>query len=749
MSESRRGPVEVFAAGVVRLRWVVVAFWVAAAVAVVVALPTIRDAQVGALGDLVPNDAEAIETERRSAELFAFPLLSRTLVVQRDPDGLTAAQHAEALRLAVELNRGTVPVVGGIAGALLATNALGQPPFSREDSTTAIFFLFFPGDIGQLGRTSLARHFAARELAPQGDFVGVTGAIPARYEQSLVIQDALPLVELATVLLVALAVGLHFRAIGAPLVNLLAVGVSYVVSVRVIAWIGERVGVSVPVEVEPVIVVLLFGVVTDYSIFFFSRARRRRAEGEEPRDAVRRTTAELTPIIATCGLTVAAGSAALIVARLGFFQAFGPGMAMAVLVALVVALTLVPAALAIGGRAIFWPRAGGEQPARSRRAPERGVAGRVVRLAVERPWPALLVCAVLLGASATGLARLEVGNPLMRALPVGSEPRTAYAQAGRGFAPGILSPTVVVAEGEGITRQRAALARLQRLIRDRPGIAEVVGPGNNPTRNDFGAVLSPTGDAARFVVVLDADPLGSAGIAHLRALRDAMPRLLREARLRDAEVSYAGDTALAAETIEDATDDLVRVIPLALLVVLLILVVFLRSLVAPLYLVAAATLAPLAALGLAAHFFQGLLDYPELTYYVPVAGAVLLLALGSDYNVFVMGRVWAEARTRSLRQAVIVGGAGAARAVAAAGLVLAGSFALLALVPLAPFRELAFVMAVGLLIEAFVIRSLLIPAVITVVGYRSGWPGRRLRRIRRRVSGQAEPRPGREPAGGR
>jgi putative drug exporter of the RND superfamily len=724
-----------FAWAVVRLRWVVLAGWLAAAVVVVAALPTIREAQVGALGDLVPRNSEAVDAELRSSELFRFPLLSRTLVVQRDANGLDAEQQAQVAQRALAINRGEIRSLRRVAGALPISNALGRSEFARERSTTAITYLFFQPEVGREDRQILAERLAERTRRGFDGFVGVTGAVAARSQQSEVISEALPLVELATLLLVALVVGLHFRAVGAPLVTLAAVGISYVVSIRLIAWIGQKLGVSVPSEVEPVIVVLLFGVVTDYSIFFLSRMRARIADGEDPRTAVVRGTAELLPIIVTAGLTVVAASASLIAAQLGFLEAFGPGVALAVLVGLLVAITLIPALLAIGGGALFWPRRPGieasredvaEEPSEQRR--RRRGRSRALDLATRRPRMVAAGVTALLALAATGLATIDLGNPLIRGLPESADAREGYREASRGFAAGILSPTMLVVEGDGITTERQRLRRLQRLIEDRRAVAAVAGPADQPSEREFGAVLSSTGDAARFFVVLRTDPLGGRAIKRLRALRTALPRLLDEAGLADASVAIAGDTALVEETIDKTVDDLGRVAPVAILVLLAILAIFLRALVAPLYLVAASMLALAASLGLTGYVFQGLLDHDEITYFVPFAAAVLLLSLGSDYNIFLVGRIWDEARRRPLRDAVRVAGARAATPITIAGLVLAGSFALLALVPIQPFRELAFAMAAGLLIDAFLVRTLLVPALIVLVGERSGWPGRRLQR---------------------
>jgi RND superfamily putative drug exporter len=731
-----------FATVVVTLRFGLLGAWVLAAVAAVLLLPSIDEAQTGGLGDLAPNDADAIQAEIRSSELFGFPLLSRTLVVQRDPGGLSPAAQARIGTRAIALNRHAMPGLTRIGGALPIVNVVGAPPFARERSTTGITYLLFGADVGRRERERLARELVERRVdRPADALVGVTGALPARTEQREKIKDALPLVELLTVLIVAVAVGLHFRALVAPLVNLVAIAIAYLVSMRMLASAGKAIGVSVPSEVEPVIVVLLFGVITDYSIFFLSRFRRRLGTGGSACDAAASATGDLVGIVVFAGLTVVGCSAALAVAELGFFQAFGPGLAIAVLVGMVVAITFVPAALAVLGHAVFWPsRPGRELPASAtvEETPDeqigRPLRSRALRIASRRPAATALVCLLVLGAAATGLTRLDVGQTLMRGLPGDSEPRQAYAAASKGFAPGILSPTVLIVEQPLVARdERPALRRLQALIEGMPGVAEVVGPREQPVDRDLGAVFSATGNAVRYLIVLDADPLGATAIRRLRLLRDALPHMLDRVGLPTAAFSLAGDTALAEETVRKTTSDLARIAPATLAVALLALMVFLRSLVAPLYLVAASVLALAASLGAGVYVLQDLLGYEELTFYVPFTASVLLVALGSDYNVFLAGRIWQEADRRPLREAVAVAGARAATPITVAGIVLALSFALLALVPLRPFRELAFVISLGLLIDAFLVRTLLVPALITLIGPVSGWP-RRLRPVAAQAS---------------
>ena len=721
-----------FAIAVVRLRIAIVVGWVAVALTLAFALPTLEEAQTGALGDLVPAGADAIETEKRVAELFALPLSSRTVVVERDGGGLPVDRLEATARRIADVNAGRLPELSDAAGAYGVTNAIPGLSFAREQGTTALTYLLFGLDVGQVGRTRRAENYVEALAPPPSSFVGVTGAIPARAAQAETIGDHLPLAEVATLLFIALIVALYARSAIAPLVTLFTVAVAFVTSLRVVAMAGELVGVSVPAEVEPVVVALLFGVVTDYALFYISRFRRRLAEGLSTHDASVATAAELTPIILTCGLAVAAGSAALVVADLGFLRAFGPGMALSILVAFVVALTLLPALLALLGERLFWPS---RPPRGDRPLAGRARTVRLMRAVVRRPalWAAASL--VVIAAMASGLAWLELGNPLIRGLPADSEPHRAYEEVSKGFAPGVIAPVTIVVDRPGIVRQRRRLSGLQATLSNQPGVAGVLGPATSPSELRLGAVRSPTGDAVRFVLVGDADPLGADAVRRLANLRARMPDLLDAVGLPGARASFAGDTALVEEVIDGVTGDLWRVTPAVLLAVALIVGIFLRAVIAPLYLVLLAALGPAAALGLAVGVFQGLAGQPEITHYVPIVATVLLVALGSDYNVFLAGRIWTEARSMPLREAIVAGGTGAAHAIAAAAIVLAASFAALAFVPLQAFRELAFVLAAGLLIDAFLVRAVLAPAVIALVGERSAWPRRGGFRVRRARAG--------------
>ncbi len=541
-------------------------------------------------------------------------------------------------------------------------------------------------------------------------------------------------------MLIALIVGVTFRSPGAPLVALFSAGIGYLVATRAIAAVGEALSIAVPRELEPLILVLLLGIVTDYAIFFLSGFRHRLAQGEERLEAARDAAVQFVPIVATAGFIVAAGTAALVVGRLEFFRAFGPGMALTALVGLAVAVTLVPALLAIGGRGVFWPtlRDTGEERAARERA-EAQLVRRSRRLRTSQRG-ALVVAVLAIGAlaaAASGVRNLTLGFTLVPGLPAQAEARLAAEAATKGFAAGILAPTMAIVERPDVADRAEALARLEREMRAEPGVAAVLGPTLQPPQIEATIFRSEDGDAVRFIVILEDEPGGGPAIATYRALERRMPMLLARAGLPGARVSFAGDTALAADTVRKISDDLERIAVAALLANLFFLVLFLRALVAPLFLLAASVLALGASLGLATYVFQGLLGHGEITYYVPFAAAVLLVSLGSDYNIFVAGRVWAEARRRPLREAVAVAVPRAARAIAVASIALAASFAVLGMVPLRPFREFAFIMAVGVLIDSFVVRSLLVPALITLFGDLSAWPAKGFRAVHAAESDRA------------
>jgi RND superfamily putative drug exporter len=703
----------------VRLRLLVVPAWILAAVFATTQLPSFADRQASETGGLVPTSAQSLKVEHEGAAAFGTPLLSRIAIVQRDPHGLSLDEQKRAVQRAARIDRGQDETMRNIAFALPISNAHRVFPSSREQGTTAITFLYFRPSTPVGAQLALA-HTYEGEIRRAGDPVaGVTGTVPAREAEFDQINRSLPLVEGATVALIALLLLIVFRGVGAPLVALGAAGLSYLISIRVLTWLGDRMGTEVPREIQPVLVALLLGLTTDYAVFFLSSARSRLVEGVPRVEAAKRAARSVLPITVTAGLIVAVGSGSLVIGSLDFFRAFGPGMAVTVLVTLAVTVTLVPAMLAIFGRVLFWPGL----REKTRREPSRVRRG-LGRFATTKPVAALLV---ILSAAALLVAAAEtrstaLGLTLLRGLPPSNEVRRAADAAGEGFARGVVAPTEILLRGPGLGRQRDRLEQLQASLEREPGVAGVVGIRDQPSQVHRPLFVNDHGDAVRFAVILDDDPLSSHAIHTIRRLEDDLPGLLQRAGLSDVQAGVAGDTALAKDSVDSIHSDIARVAVALLLANFILLAIFLRALLAPLYLLAASVLALTAALGVTTWLFQDVFGHQDMTYYVPFAAAVLLLSLGSDYNIFIAGRIWQESERMPVREAIRFATPRASKTIAIAGLTLAGSFALLALIPIRPMRELAFVMAAGILIDSFVVRSILVPSLMAAFGRVSWWP---------------------------
>jgi RND superfamily putative drug exporter len=351
-----------------------------------------------------------------------------------------------------------------------------------------------------------------------------------------------------------------------------------------------------------------------------------------------------------------------------------------------------------------------------------------VRLAA-RVLTVRVVALVLAGACIIGLVmlgsaanRLRLGVSFVAALPAASEPHSAAKAAAAGFAPGIVAPTELLLQGTSVGSDEQRLARLGQELDKQPGVAGVLSPGAVPADLARGALVTRDGDAARFVIVLDHEPLGATAISDVNRLAATMPTLLHRVGLDGARFGLAGDTAVAGELVAATNADLLRIGVAVLVINLVLLMLFLRAIVAPVLLLGCSVLALAASMGCLVLVFQGRLGHDGVTFYVPFAASVLLLSLGSDYNIYGVGHIWSRANHTTLRRAIAERIPETSDAITAAGFTLAASFGMLAIVPLRHFRELAFVMAVGVLLDALVVRSILVPTVLALLGRFAAWP---------------------------
>jgi RND superfamily putative drug exporter len=570
----------------------------------IAAAPTTSDA-------LLPKHPAAFAVERDSRRLFGAPVATPYAVVQRNPNGLSASVQRASLAKAVKVDQGKVPELRGVKAIPIA-NSLGIVPSSREHGTTIVTFLYFPGKTPSGTAVADAGTYA-RYLGPKLDTVGATGAEPARIEQFNLLASRIHWTEGATVLLIVLIVGIALRAVLAPILTVLSAGVAFLISQHVLGWLEANSNLTMPEELQGVAVALMLGIVTDYSVFYLTSAREALRDGVRTRDAVRHSTVSNTPIVFIAGAVVSFGVASLMLGTLGFFRSFGPGMAITVATGLLVSVLLVPAMLRLLGPALFWPGLRQGPPS------VRQWRETVSHLATRKPVALVLAAAVFaaLALAASGLRNgLPLGLQLVQGLPSSNPVAVAARAAGQGFAPGVVSPTELLLRAPRIDRQRSALDRLETALARQPHVAGVIGARDQPTGRRFGGAFAPKGGAARYAIIFDSDPTEAPAIRHLERLQHALPSLLRRYGLGGARAGWGGETALGVETVDATNTSLWRVIGVAFAVNFVFLLLFLRSVFAPLYLLFASAAALAATFGLTVYFFTDVLHESGLPYYI-------------------------------------------------------------------------------------------------------------------------------------
>ena len=399
------------------------------------------------------------------------------------------------------------------------------PPRAGNLGKTLLVYLYTT-PAAEAEATTLAGDFAAGlKRASGAETSKVTGAVPAAAAESEIVEEHLLWVEIATVVIVVGLLMFYFRSLGIPLLCLAGVALSYFLADRLLGRTAQHFELAIPEEVEPVIIALLFGVVTDYLIFFVSGFRRRLAAGASSVEAASAVTAELLPVVSTAALMIAGSTMALSLSGVDFLSAFGPAMAITVLVAAAVSLTFLPACLAIFGRALFWPHRPGPSDAGDGDGEASGARGRgrVVGLAARHPIAIGGLCVIALLAGASGLRKLELGNPVIRGLPDTSTVKHGYNEAAAAFGPGVTGPTMLVVEKAGVDEDLSQLSGLEAKLEAQAGVVGVLGPAQQPIAEPKGPFLAPNGSAARYVLVLDADPDGPVAAEILEGIEARLP----------------------------------------------------------------------------------------------------------------------------------------------------------------------------------------------------------------------------------
>lgn len=653
----------------------------------------------GRLGEVATNDQAAFLP--RSAESTEVVTAQRAFrqdetlpaIVVWTGDGL-AERRASADRLLASL-ADTPGVTGQVSPALLSKDG---------DALRGVVPL--KPDLGDGLPDTLERIRATAERLP-GTTVHVAG--PAANQADLAdafagIDGLLLAVALLTVLVILLLV---YRSVLLPLVIILGAVFALGLACAVVYALADRGVVRVDGQVQGILSILVIGAATDYALLLTARFREELADRADRFTAMRAALRQSWGAIVASAATVALGLLALLLSDLTNNRALGPVGAIGIGCAVLATLTFLPAVLVALGRAAYWPARPGSRTgsARSGEGVWRRVADLVDR-APRRVWAVTLV--VLLAGAAFAPTLTSKGVPLDETF-VNDAPSVAAQKAlGEHFPAGSGNPAVVVADADRLERVLVA-------ARDTAGVATATAvggsgrPGGEPLVVDGRVRVDVTLDAAA-----DSDA-AKRTVARLRTALHAVP---------GADALVGGYTAQQYDTLRTAERDRTLIVPVVLAVILLILIGLLRSLLLPLLLVATVALNFLATLGVSALVFKHVFGFTGTDPSVPLYGFVFLVALGVDYNIFLMSRVREESLRHGVRQGVLRGLVSTGGVITSAGVVLAATFAALGVIPLAFLAQIAFIVAFGVLLDTLVVRSLLVPALVRDIGERAWWPGR-------------------------
>ncbi|WP_018506199.1 MMPL family transporter [Parafrankia discariae] len=688
-----------------RFRWAVVLVWLLIGVAISPLALMLTDAETNDAAAFLPEDAEStrlLEAQRRLPGGDAVPAV---VVLARD-SGLTSEDLNVATTLRTELADFATTTIPQIIPAPDHRAVLITIPMPQTTDADR-----FTSDVARM--RTIARHAAAAEPGLDSAVTGPAGLVSDTYDVFVKIEGALLIVTASIVAVILLVV---YRSPFLWVVPLLSVGIADQTAAGLIYLLAEHAGLTVNGQSAGMLRVLVFGAGTDYALLLISRYREELTRQAEPAAAMLVALRRAGPAILASAGTVIIGMLCLLLGELNSHRGLGPVCAIGIAVALVTMLTLLPAAMVVGGRRLFWPfvprlsqpdlnQSDPNQPDldqpdldQPERSVETGAWARVGAVIGRRPRTVWVTTAAVLGALVLGMLVLPGVLRQDQAFRDDVESVQGQHLAERSFPPGVTAPTFVVADS-------ARADAVAETVRATPGVAAAVESGR-------------TAELVQFLVVLDAPPDSPESFRAVQRLRTAVHAL------PGADALVGGNTAVNLDVRDAAVRDRELIIPVVLIVVLLILGLLLRSVVAPLLLMGTVVLSFFAALGASALVYRYVFDFPGIDPALPLIGFIFLVALGVDYNIFLMTRVKEETEHLGHAAGIRRGLAVTGGVITSAGVVLAATFAVLIIFPLVQLAETGFLVAFGVLLDTLVVRSVLVPALALDVGPVVWWPSR-------------------------
>ncbi|WP_367322490.1 MMPL family transporter [Streptomyces sp. HUAS ZL42] len=672
-------------------KWVVLALWTAVLLPALILAGKLGDVEENDNSAWLPGNAESTKVVARAEKFQAADTLPAIVIYDRS-EGITPADMAKA-RADAEAFKDVENVVGQPQG-----------PSKSQDGKAIQTVVQVQKD--RTGWEGIGKVVDGLTKVGENDSDGlgfhVTG--PAGYASDSIKAfsggGGLTTITASVVILILL---LTYRSPVLPLLPLLTVGGALVTSEAVIYLLAKNAGLTVNKQTSFILTVLVFGAATDYALLLISRYREELRRHEDRHEAMAEALHRSGPAIIASAATVAVSLMLLMLATLNSTQGLGPACAVGILVGLLAMVTLMPALLVVCGRWIFWPVKPTYGAGEAAEAAKEGVWTRVGAAVSRRPRTVWIGTALALGAMAIGVFGLKAEG-LSNKDQFTNRPQMAVGEEilSRHFPAGSGDPLYVVTKAASAEQVKTTLSGVA-------GVAEV----STPLIKDGEAMV---------LGELEDDPSSTAAMRTVEQARTALHDL------DGADAQVGGNTAIILDTQEAAARDSKVIIPIVLLVVFLVLTLLLRAIVAPLLLMATVVLSFGAALGVSSLMFNHVFHFAGAEASFPLLTFVFLVALGIDYNIFLVTRVREVTLLHGTRRGALTGLTATGGVITSAGLVLAGTFAAMASLPLVFAAELGFAVAFGVLLDTMIVRSVLVTALTLDVGRWMWWPSRLFRR---------------------
>jgi putative drug exporter of the RND superfamily len=688
---------------VTRHPWRVIGAWIIIAVAVIATAPALPTTSNEA--SFLPSSYESIKAQNLQDQ--AFPQAGKVdataaiIVFARSDHGrLSPADKAKVASIASTLNG------RHIANILSVTAGPASPNGLVQTASVAM-----TNDVVNGSGTQAADAIKALRaditplLSGAGLYEGVTGSAAQQLDSQQSGNKAEQVVLLATLILILVLLLIIFRSPIIALMPIITIAIVAEVAQGLIADVNSALNLNADSQTTVILIVVLFGIGTDYILFLMFRYRERLRAGDTPRQAMATAVERVGEVIASAASVVIVAFLALLLSSLSIFRSLGPTLAIAVAVTLVAALTLIPAVVTLLGTRVFWPsKAWQREPKGARFAAIGSALGK--RPAVFAGVSGLVLVALAIGA----LGFKPTFDLSSSGIPGNAESQVALTVLERGLPPGATEPTQVYLHATSGTLSAAEIAGYGTKLKTMDAVGAVAP-----------ATVSTDQATAEYTVTLSVDPESTTAV---NTVKNGLRPQAHAAAPPGTYALVGGTTAVFADIQAATNHDYAVVFPVAAAIILVILMLLLRSLVAPWYLMLSVGLGFGATLGATVLVFQTFAGQAGLVFLLPVYMYLFVVALGTDYNILMIARLREQAQSgMSPRQAAADAVRHAGPAIGSAGLILAGTFASLILAGNSILQQVGFAVAAGIALAAFVMAMFFSPSLTALVGNRAWWPG--------------------------